>query len=163
MSGALCFNLRSDGIWDKLITDGWVTAAGTSADWRKQEIGFKPPDGRRFSMLWDTGASSSAISTRVIKACGLRPVGTAQISDYRNTWNSETYLVDLALPNTLIIERVPVARVDVGHADVVIGMDIITLGDFAITNLGGKTLFSFRYPSQRQIDFVAENNAPFRH
>ena len=41
--------------------------------------------------------------------------------------------------------------------DVLIGMDIITQGDFAVTNLGGKTKFSFRIPSQASINFVTED------
>lgn len=38
--------------------------------------------------------------------------------------------------------------------DFLIGMDIITLGDFAVTNVNGKTVFSFRYPSCEKIDYV---------
>jgi hypothetical protein len=34
-------------------------------------------------------------------------------------------------------------------------MDIITQGDFAITNFGGRTMFSFRLPSLESIDFEA--------
>lgn len=36
---------------------------------------------------------------------------------------------------------------------VLIGMDLITLGDFAVTNKNGQTCFSFRYPSSEWIDF----------
>lgn len=39
---------------------------------------------------------------------------------------------------------------------VIIGMNIITLGDLAITNYQGTTTFSFRMPSQGWIDFEAE-------
>ena len=42
--------------------------------------------------------------------------------------------------------------------DVLIGMDIITLGDFSITNVGGKTIFSFRVPSTETIDYVQQDN-----
>lgn len=45
-----------------------------------------------------------------------------------------------------------------GNTDILIGMDIITLGDFAITNVGGKTVFSFRTPSTKMIDYVEEIN-----
>lgn len=38
-------------------------------------------------------------------------------------------------------------------------MDIITRGDFAVTNLGEKTTFSFRIPSLADIDFVKDDNA----
>jgi hypothetical protein len=37
--------------------------------------------------------------------------------------------------------------------DVLIGMDIISLGDFAISNFDGKTQFSFRIPSQRHVEY----------
>ena len=35
-----------------------------------------------------------------------------------------------------------------------IGMDVINAGDFAITNKDGKTVFSFRIPSMERIDFT---------
>jgi hypothetical protein len=45
-----------------------------------------------------------------------------------------------------------------GGIDVLIGMDILGLGDFTVTHYGGKTTFSFCCPSRREIDFVAEIN-----
>ena len=36
-------------------------------------------------------------------------------------------------------------------------MDIIGVGDFAVTNRDGKTKFSFRLPSRADIDFVVED------
>ena len=51
--------------------------------------------------------------------------------------------------------RVTKARLSV-DADVLIGMDIIGTGDFAVTNLNGLTKFSFRVPSLEHIDFVAD-------
>jgi hypothetical protein len=42
------------------------------------------------------------------------------------------------------------------HADILIGMDIITLGDFAVSNFEGVTKFSFRVPSLSHIDFVVD-------
>lgn len=35
-----------------------------------------------------------------------------------------------------------------------IGMDVICQGDFAITNVGGVTTFSFCVPSMETIDYV---------
>ena len=42
--------------------------------------------------------------------------------------------------------------------DVLIGMDIITLGDFAVTNRDGITVMSFRTPAQGRIDYVKHIN-----
>lgn len=44
--------------------------------------------------------------------------------------------------------------------DLLIGMDIITTGDFSITNVGGKTIFSFRVPSIKELDYVKESKSP---
>ncbi len=52
-----------------------------------------------------------------------------------------------------------VSRAAVKGADVLIGMDIIGAGDFAVTNLNGKTTFSYRYPSMERIDFVKASAA----
>ncbi len=38
-------------------------------------------------------------------------------------------------------------------------MDIISQGDFAVTNHGGTTKFSFRIPSQKHIDFYEQYQA----
>jgi hypothetical protein len=45
-----------------------------------------------------------------------------------------------------------------GNADILIGMDIITIGDFSITNVDKKTVFTFRFPSIKTIDYVEEVN-----
>jgi hypothetical protein len=44
----------------------------------------------------------------------------------------------------------------IGNFDVLIGMDIITLGDFAVTNPEDKTKLSYQMPSTHDIDFVEE-------
>jgi SEC-C motif len=47
-----------------------------------------------------------------------------------------------------------------GGFDVLIGMDIISQGDFAVTNFGGNTRFSFRVPSLEELDFNKKSNMP---
>ena len=44
------------------------------------------------------------------------------------------------------------------NTDVLIGMDIINEGDFAVSNEYGATTFSFRIPSVENFDFAAEDN-----
>jgi hypothetical protein len=67
----------------------------------------------------------------------------------------------MTFPNNLTIEEVEVTRftgTDAIDCDLIIGMDIMTLGDVAITNLNGKTVFSFRVPSLHLVDFEKENS-----
>jgi hypothetical protein len=71
---------------------------------------------------------------------------------------AETFLANIALPNGVAFPNVRVTRAKIIGADVLIGMDIITTGDFAVTNFGKKTVFSFRIPPQHTIDYVKEIN-----
>ncbi len=41
--------------------------------------------------------------------------------------------------------------------DLIIGMDIMTQGDLALTNFEGRTVFSFRIPSRHIVDFEAKD------
>ena len=65
------------------------------------------------------------------------------------------YMIDLVLNQELVIQNIPVIDSEIGVQciDVLIGMDIISLGDFAISNFEGKTQFSFRIPSQKDVDY----------
>lgn len=65
--------------------------------------------------------------------------------------------MNIFLPNGFVFPGVTVTIGDWAEdADVLIGMNIIVRGDFAVTNLDGITKFSFRIPSQVHIDFVEE-------
>jgi len=37
-------------------------------------------------------------------------------------------------------------------------MDVITQGDFSITNTNGQTTMSFRIPSKKEVDYVVESH-----
>ena len=60
------------------------------------------------------------------------------------------------MPGKVIIQGVIASEVDAltSGCDALIGMDIITLGDFSITNHKGVTCMSFRLPSSHEIDYV---------
>lgn len=68
------------------------------------------------------------------------------------------YMIDIILNNEVVVKNVPVMDSEIGNQgiDVLIGMDIITIGDFAVSNYRGKTQFTFRIPSQANIDFSKE-------
>jgi hypothetical protein len=82
-----------------------------------------------------------------------------EVNHAAGTSIENTYLVDIFLPNKIRIRDVDVTECaeQAGNFGVIIGMDVITLGDFAITNVGGKSIVSFRYPSIKTIDYVEEN------
>ncbi len=112
-----------------------------------------------YQAIWDTGATASVITQAVVDACGLQPIGVVQTHGVHGTQLSDVYLVNIRLPQGVGFMHVEVTKGQlVGGADVLIGMDIITSGDFSVTNKGGITKFSFRVPSQAHTDYVKEFN-----
>lgn len=106
--------------------------------------------------MWDTGATNCLISQKVIDALGLKPIGKAKLEqtlDTEETEETDVYLVHIALPTRQIVKNVQCLYTSSRSYDFVLGMDIITSGDFAITNKENKTLFSFQRPSQTSIRF----------
>ena len=69
---------------------------------------------------------------------------------------ADVFLVNIVLPNKVGFPELTVTAGKLYGADVLIGMDIIGKGDFAVTHPNGNTKFSFRMPSQADIDFVKE-------
>lgn len=96
------------------------------------------------------------VTQRVIDACNLAPTGMAKVSGVHGEQLAETYLVNIALPNKVIFHTVRVTKGVIRDGDVLIGMDIIGMGDFSVTNSGGITKFSFRTPSIEHIDYVEQ-------
>ena len=104
--------------------------------------------------LWDTGASVSLISARVAKVLGLESIGKSGVSGYNEGVDvKDTYLVHIGLPTGDIVTNIMAMEFHSDEYDVVIGMDVICKGDLAVTNKDGRTTFSFRIPSEVEIDF----------
>lgn len=102
--------------------------------------------------LWDTGATKSVISSDVARQLGLVPTGTVKVNHAGGVSQSPTYVISLFLPNRVALPGVLVSECPPQPGfDLIIGMDVITLGDLAITNVGGKTSFSFRIPSVETV------------
>jgi hypothetical protein len=103
--------------------------------------------------LWDTGATCSSIHYNEAKLLDLKPVSQTRV--YTPTGNDicNQYFINLYLPNRVRIEKVLVTEGKMTGCGILIGMDIISLGDFSVTNYG-RTVFSFRMPSMSIIDFT---------
>lgn len=110
--------------------------------------------------IWDTGATGSAITKKIVQQLGLIPTGMSQVHTANGTVAQKTYTIDIRLPNNVMIQEIIATEVDAlsGGCDALIGMDIITLGDFSITNHNNNTCMSFRFPSLHEIDYVKNLN-----
>ena len=111
----------------------------------------------QFDAIWDTGATNSVVSKKVINECNLKYSGMTTVQSFSGKTLANTYLVNIYLPNKVAFSEVRITEGEIGGiADVLIGMDIIIRGDFAVTNKDGKTIFSFRVPSIEHINFVEQ-------
>lgn len=129
------------------------------SDWWRADSPRPHPPMYEFTALWDTGANASVISEAVVRACELRATGTrTMLHAQGSTQGVMAYTVNVKLPNDIEFEALPVILGNLPGYDVLIGMNIISLGDFAITHPGGETKFSFRIPSQADIDFARDDN-----
>ncbi len=148
MPNSSSFTLKSTrGLLRVLITDIDIYTSGT-------------PNLIPIKAIWDTGASGSAITKKVAAQLGLIPTGMAQVNTANGMAIQNTYTIDIGLPNKVLIQGIIATEVDALTAgcDALIGMDVITLGDFSITNHNGNTCMSFRVPSSHEIDYVKNPN-----
>jgi len=143
------FTLSAPGILRSLITKAVIAAA-----FDPNNPPNPPPKLCTFNAVWDTGATGSVISQRIVDACGLKPIGMVMVHTAGGECMSEVYLVSIILPNQVGFPNVKVTKGNMISAEMLIGMDIISQGDFAVTHKDGKTCFSFRVPSMERIDFV---------
>ena len=114
-----------------------------------------------FTALWDTGATGSVISQTVVNACELQTTGTRTMRHAQGSAQGvPAYTINMKLLSDLEFQAMPVILGNLPGYDVLIGMDIISLGDFAITHPQSDTKFSFRIPSLADIDFAREDSPP---
>lgn len=116
----------------------------------------RPPDiaqAHEFVALWDTGATATLISDSVTAKCGHASTGKRTIQGVNSTDVVDEYVVDVHLgpvcfPTISVGER----RISPDF-DVLLGMDVIGQGDFAMTRQNGQTVVSFQTPHHQTIDF----------
>ena len=100
--------------------------------------------------LWDTGSSYSCISTKLATELKLQPIKKIPLYTSGGYIESDVFNVDLLLGNDIIIS-VDVSSVDCAEDECInflIGMDVITFGDFIISTVDGNVDFSFTIKSK---------------
>lgn len=139
------FTIEYGGIAPQIITDCGVCEAYVPTP------NTAHPRVATFKALWDTGATISTISPNVVSALGLTPVGFAKTYHAQGASNAKVYRVNLLLPNETGHPAMTVLEGNLHGFDMLIGMDIISKGDFAVTHSDGKTTFTFRIPSREVL------------
>jgi hypothetical protein len=113
-------------------------------------------DSLKASALWDTGAMITCISPRLAASLKLQPVANITMGTPGGiVRDCPQYRLNVHLPNHAEVKHIRAVGAAPSSCDILIGMDVIGLGDFAVSNYGGKTVFSFRTPSAEKIDFTS--------
>jgi len=138
-------------------TDVIVTQCGISEPFDINNTN-KHPQITECKATWDTGAMRSVISVGLVERLGLSPIGRTKVYHANGEAFVGVYFINLFLPNQVVCSFLQVTEGDITGTDVLVGMDIISMGDFSITAPQGKTKFSFQIPSTHDIDYVREYN-----
>ena len=108
------------------------------------------------SVIWDTGASSTVITQEVVNELKLKQTGVEIVNTARETGIvTPSFGIELSCGTNLrlFILRAVLGKIKSG-IDCLIGMDVIRMGDFSITNYESQPCMSFRIPSKHRIDYV---------
>lgn len=137
----VAFTIQYQGIARSLTTDITVTSA------------FDRSKQLKLNGLWDTGATHSSINVKYVKELNLPTVGMCIVNTAGGSVHASQHIIDMTLPNGQTL-TMHVTATDLVNTDMLIGMDIISQGDFAISNFEGQTILNFRLPSIAHTDFV---------
>jgi len=152
------FTIRYNGLARVLHTKVGVCLPVTPEEAKNQKVQLK-----EYVAIWDTEATHSAITKKVVDDLELKPTGVRETRHAAGKSINNTYLINISLPNKVMVGQVRVTEVqlipddnvlDDKQPQLLIGMDIIGLGDFVVTNFDKKTTLSFQIPSTEEIDFV---------
>ena len=158
MSGpsSFAFTTYFDERKNVLINEVHIAAAYTPAE------GSPAAAFQKYKSIWDTGATRTVITRRVVEDCNLKAIGMSRVRGVYDARSVEAYLSNIRLLNDVEFGNLRVIGTErlSGGADVLIGMDIIGVGDLAVTNYEGRTTFTFRCPSKERIDFLPPEERP---
>lgn len=106
--------------------------------------------------LWDTGAATTCISKKVVKTLNLTSNEEVYIDTPSGRSKTKIYEIDIILPNEVYLKNIKVYETTIGDQgfDLLIGMDIISKGDFCVSGVNGVITASFRYPAQGVTDYM---------
>lgn len=148
---ARAFNIAYPGLANALVSEVGISST------------FNPPippidsELKKYLAIWDTGATNSVVTQKVVQECDLKPIAVTKVNTARGENLSNVYLAGIWLPNKVSFPQIRVTEGIIGGGiNVLIGMDIICRGDFAVTNEDRKTNFTFRTPSLECLDFVKQ-------
>ncbi|MBN4073001.1 hypothetical protein JYT74_03060 [Crocinitomix catalasitica] len=133
---------------------GITTSVGISRPFEIDSIG-QPPRPHRTSALWDTGSTHCLITKSLAENLDLNPISKIQVAHHEGMSFANVYLMAIYITKRYyVVVELTETKAPSDNFEIIIGMDVITKGDMAITTEQNETIFSFRLPSSTTIDFT---------
>lgn len=106
--------------------------------------GNKKFTGVKAKALWDTGTSTTVISPAIAEKLNLEPIGGMRMNGLGGVQQSWLTLAYFRFPNGIVAGPFRMAVHELPSVDVLIGMDIISMGRFLLERKpDGGTKFMF--------------------
>jgi hypothetical protein len=100
------------------------------------------------SAMWDTGSMVTCVSKRLVRYLGLTSFESTTLTSLHGDSVTNVCFMDIVLPDGIVIENVSAMEIETQRDfDIIIGMNIIRLGDFSLCNDQGNTVMTFSLPS----------------
>ena len=112
--------------------------------------------------VWDTGATCSCISPTLANELNLQKVGETSVKSASHAVDrTNIYEVDVIVSDNIRFNSVYVCEMNIQYQQIgmLIGMDLISQGDFATSNFNGQTTFTFRKPSNSKLEFTSHEQS----
>ena len=112
--------------------------------------------------VWDTGATCTCISPTLANELSLQKVGETSVKSASHAVDrANIYEVDIIISDNIRFNNVYVCEMNIQYQQIgmLIGMDLISQGDFATSNFNGQTTFTFRKPSKSKIEFTSHEQS----
>jgi len=109
--------------------------------------------------LWDTGSSESVISCKLVRKLSLQSIGTAFLNGTNSANKTKLYEITFILANQqrINLQVTESPQIEGSGIDLLIGLDVISMCDFALSTDDKSICMSIRYPSRGSlIDFSKE-------
>jgi len=108
--------------------------------------------------LWDTGSSESVISSKLATKFLLKPIGSALLNGTNLSNRTNVYEIILLPANEqkINLQVTGSRQISESNIDLLIGLDVISMCDFALSADDENICMSVRYPSNGSIDFTNE-------
>jgi predicted aspartyl protease len=128
-----------------------TSSCGVSVAYNPSASAQPRPVTKNFVALWDTGATNTVISQKVVDQ--LKLVATSKTKAFHVNGESivDVYYVNIMLPNEMGFNFLKVTKGILSGIDILIGMDIIGVGEFSISHVDGKSVFEFKLPAPDNI------------